>query len=75
MDVLNEIDTRDLINALIRRRIAIADIPTYVLCEELETRTGVDLIDVDPHADAAIVIDNGKQIVVNGPAAIYVVTD
>lgn len=75
MEELDEIDARDLINQLIRRKMTIADIPTYVLCDELERRTGVDVIDVDPYANVTIVVYDGKKIAINGPAGIYVVTD
>ena len=75
MNELEQIDTKDLINVLMRKKMTIADIPTYILCDELERRTGVDVIEVDPYVDATVVVDGAIEAAVNGPAVIYVVTD
>lgn len=67
VDDFDNLSTKDLIKVLLRRRIAISDIPTFVLCEELEHRSGVESVWVDPHTV--------KDISVEGCAIVYVVRD
>lgn len=63
----DNLSTKDLIKALLHRQITISDIPTFALCEELEHRSGVETVWVDPHAV--------KDISVEGCAIVYVVRD
>lgn len=67
VDDLDNLSAKDLIKALLHRQIAISDIPTFVLCEELQRRSGVETVWVDPHAV--------KDIRVEGCAIVYVVRD
>lgn len=67
VDDFDNLSTKDLIKVLLHRRIAISDIPTFVLCEELERRSGVESVWVDPHTV--------KDISVEGCAIVYVVRD
>ena len=63
----DNMSTKDLIKALLHRQIAISDIPTFVLCEELERRSGVETVWVDPYTI--------KDLSVEGCAIVYVVRD
>lgn len=67
VDDYDNLSTKDLIKVLLRRQIAISDIPTFVLCEELEHRSGVETVWVDLHTV--------KDISVEGCAIVYVVRD
>ena len=66
-NVLEQIDNKDLIRELFRRKMKIEDIPTYVLCDELERREGVKVVDVAPYEE--------KDIHVEGWATVFIVID
>lgn len=67
VDDLDNLSTKDLIKVLLHRQVAISDIPTFVLCEELERRSGVESVWVDPNTV--------KDISIEGCAIVYVVRD
>ena len=43
------LDNKELIWALLDRRVKLSDVPTFVLCDELRRREGVEEIYVEPH--------------------------
>ena len=64
---LDKIEPRELIEALMRKGLKLADIPTYVLCDEPEHRQAVKTAWVGPYE-----MDDYQ---VEGPARIFVVRD
>lgn len=64
---LDDIDTQALIRAILRRKMTIEDIPTFVLCDELARRECTETIWVDPYEE--------KDIHVEGFATVYIVVD
>lgn len=62
-----DISSRDLLTVIMQRQAEIEDMHTYMLCDELETRDGVDAIHIDPYE---VVELSG----VEGPATVYIVT-
>lgn len=67
VDDFDNLSTKDLIKVLLHRQVAISDIPTFVLCEELERRSSVESVWVAPNTV--------KDIGIEGCAMVYVVRD
>lgn len=61
------ISTRDLLTVIMQRKADIEDMHTYMLCDELETRTGVETIHVDPYEIVELPS-------IEGPASVFIVT-
>ena len=63
----DEIEPRELIEAIMRKKLTMADIPTYVLCDELEHRQSVSAVWIGPY--------EVSDCQVEGPARVFVVRD
>ena len=61
---LDKIDTHALIRAIMRRKMTLEDIPTFVLCDELERRECTETIWVGPHEEKDIHIDHLATVLI-----------
>ncbi len=61
------VSTRDLLTVIMQRKADIEDMHTYMLCDELEIRTGVETIHVDPYEIVELPS-------IEGPASVFIVT-
>ena len=64
---LDEVEPKELIEAIMRKKLTMADIPTYVLCNELERRQSVSAVWTGPYEVC--------DCQVEGPARVFVVRD
>ena len=62
------ISSRDLLTVIMQRKAEIEDMHTYMLCDELEMRDGVEAIHINPYEIAEVPS-------IEGPATVFVVTD
>lgn len=62
------ISSRDLLTVFMQRKAEVDDMHTYMLCDELEMRDGVDAIHINPYEIVELPS-------IEGPATVFVVTD
>lgn len=62
------ISSRDLLTVIMQRKAEVDDMHTYILCDELEMRDGVDAIHINPYEIVELPS-------IEGPATVLVVTD
>lgn len=62
------ISSSDLLTVIMQRRAEVDDMHTYMLCDELEMRDGVDAIHINPYEIVELPS-------IEGPATVFVVTD
>ena len=65
--LLDEVEPKELIKAIMRKKLTMADIPTYVPCDELERRQSVSTAWIGPY--------EVSDCQVEGPAKVFVVRD
>lgn len=62
------ISSKDLLTVIMQRKAEVDDMHTYMLCDELEMRDGVDAIHINPYEIVELPS-------IEGPATVFVVTD
>lgn len=65
---VSDISSRDLLTVIMQRKAEVDDMHTYMLCDELEMRDGVDAIHINPYEIVELPS-------IEGPATVFVVTD